>query len=509
MVTRAGAGLLERGALWETPRGVGADLSSGSSGYQSGTGHTGSDLMKEHLAEIRSLRRRLEESIQTNDRLRLQLEDRLAHSAGDKGAPTNIYIQGLDSAGQLSELRLLQEENAALQAQLQRASREGSREAELRREAEHLREAVLQERSRLKEAELETQRWAELSQRLQAEDAVRCQEVAQLRQDRQRNQETINRLQHEASVLRLQLDQSRSLSQTLQEAKRRGWENPRHTHPDEVANGALPVTFDPRELHIQQKQQLSSQPAARRRLFSGEDVSPPVRDSGPIRDSGPVRDSGPIRDSGPVAAPAVCAQQGGAPEGGHQAVGHLGDLLQQQLLEGATLAAQMEAALCSLNASQRLHQPLDRGCVSNLLSDSKTLKRTLQEAESLLQATWTADLSDSEEARRDESLRDESLRDEVVCLRMKLSERDQALRDAMERLKSSSLTKDSMEHFIVSQLSRTRDVLRRAKTNLQENKLRICSLPASVSVPSPPSGPVKVKSQGAPLSSAPLLVGAS
>ncbi|XP_014327740.2 myomegalin-like isoform X6 [Xiphophorus maculatus] len=486
MATRAGPGPLERGASWDTACGGGADLSSGSSGYQSGTGHTGSDLMKEHLAEIRSLRRRLEESIQTNDRLRLQLEDRLARSAGDKGAPTNIYIQGLDSAGQLSaELRLLQEENAALQAQLQRAGREGSREAELRREAEHLREAVLRERSRLKEAELETQRWAELSQRLQAEDAVRCQEVAQLREDRQRNQETINRLQHEASVLRLQLDHSRSLIQTLQEApqdaKRRIWENSRDSHSDEVANGALPVTFDPRELHIQLKQQLSTQPAARRRLFSGEDVSPPVRDSGPIRDSGLIA-APPQPSPGQTADPAARAQQGGTPEGGHHAVGHLGDLqaLQQQLLDGAALAAQMEAALCSLNASQRLQQPLDRGCVGNLLSDSKTLKRILQEAESLLQATWTADLTDSEEARKDESLRAE-----VVRLRTKLSEQDQALRDAMERLKSSSLTKDSMEHFIVSQLSRTRDVLSRAKTNLQ------------------------VKTQGAPLSSAPLLVGAS
>uniref|UniRef100_A0A8C2XCT8 Myomegalin n=1 Tax=Cyclopterus lumpus TaxID=8103 RepID=A0A8C2XCT8_CYCLU len=45
----------------------------------------GSDLMKEHLREIRSLRQRLEDSIQTNDRLRQQLEDRLAHSASEKG----------------------------------------------------------------------------------------------------------------------------------------------------------------------------------------------------------------------------------------------------------------------------------------------------------------------------------------------------------------------------------------------------------------------------------------
>lgn len=45
----------------------------------------GSDVMEEHLREIRSLRRRLEDSIQTNDRLRQQLEERLASSARNAG----------------------------------------------------------------------------------------------------------------------------------------------------------------------------------------------------------------------------------------------------------------------------------------------------------------------------------------------------------------------------------------------------------------------------------------
>lgn len=45
----------------------------------------GSDLMKEHLREIRTLRQRLEDSIQTNDRLRQQLEERLARTASEKG----------------------------------------------------------------------------------------------------------------------------------------------------------------------------------------------------------------------------------------------------------------------------------------------------------------------------------------------------------------------------------------------------------------------------------------
>lgn len=41
--------------------------------------------MKEHLREIRSLRQRLEDSISTNDRLRQQLEEKLAHTATEKG----------------------------------------------------------------------------------------------------------------------------------------------------------------------------------------------------------------------------------------------------------------------------------------------------------------------------------------------------------------------------------------------------------------------------------------
>jgi len=42
-------------------------------------------LLAEHLQEIRVLRQRLEESIQTNDRLREQLEKRLAEVEKDPG----------------------------------------------------------------------------------------------------------------------------------------------------------------------------------------------------------------------------------------------------------------------------------------------------------------------------------------------------------------------------------------------------------------------------------------
>lgn len=104
-------------------------------------------MIEEHLREVRCLRQRLEESIRTNERLRQQLEERLATTGRDggtaapshfsnsfveevtlkrssffcgPGAPTNIYIQGLDTVTQLSnEIRVLKEENLALQSRLQ------------------------------------------------------------------------------------------------------------------------------------------------------------------------------------------------------------------------------------------------------------------------------------------------------------------------------------------------------------------------------------------------------
>lgn len=47
--------------------------------------HVLSDLLGEHLQEIRALRQHLEESIRTNDRLREQLEKRLAEVEKDPG----------------------------------------------------------------------------------------------------------------------------------------------------------------------------------------------------------------------------------------------------------------------------------------------------------------------------------------------------------------------------------------------------------------------------------------
>ncbi|CAB1323888.1 unnamed protein product, partial [Coregonus sp. 'balchen'] len=445
---KAGASLLESSAMWDMAY--------------------GSDLMNEHLREIRSLRQRLEDSIQTNDRLRQQLEDRLANQARDKGAPTNIYIQGLDSVSQLSsEIRVLKAENLSLQARLQQASREGSKEVE------QLREAVLLGRARVKEAELETERWAEQGRRLQTQTKAQTLEITQLKQDRQSNQEAINRLQHDVNVLQQQLCESRGLAHSLQydlQIYHRVCGVPKNTHTGEGSHSWESAPFDHRDLHVQLGQQLTSgtrPPGARIQLFHDPALSPPVRDTGLFNPASPL-------------SPALEPQEvdssleGQAPDGsfanrnGRHAVGNVDDFsaLQQQILEG---------------------RPVDPGCVRRLLTSTKTLRQILEDASSLLRMFWRAALPSSEGSTQ--STKKELSLKEVHSMHQRISEQEEALKDAMERLKSSNRTKDSMEHFIVSQLSRTKDVLKKARTNLelfQENEQRMSSL-GLTSFPTPSS----------------------
>ncbi|XP_071005980.1 myomegalin-like isoform X5 [Oncorhynchus clarkii lewisi] len=478
---KAGTSLLESSAMWDMAYGAqpirisAADLSSGSSGYQSGTSHTGSDLLKEQLREIRSLRQRLEDSIQTNDRLRQQLEEGLVNQARDKGAPTNIYIQGLDSVSQLSsEIRALKEENLSLQDRLQQASRDSNKEAE------QLREALLLGRARVKEAELETERWAEPGRKLQKQTQAQTLEITQLKQDRQNNQEAIKRLQHEVNVFEQQVCESHGLIHSLQyklQMYHRVCSVPKNTHTGEGSHSGESAPFDTRDLHVQLGQQLTfatCPPAAKRQLFHDPALSPPVRETelfSPASPLSPTLDPQETDSSLEGQDPDVSFTN----RNGRHAVGHVDDFhaLQQQMLEGHVLIGKMEAALqATANHALlelSLDKPADSGFASRLLTSTKTLRQILEEANSLLRMFWRAALPSCE--GYPQSTKELSLKDEVHTLRQRLSQQEEALRDAMETLKSSNRTKDSMEHFIISQLSTTKDVLKKARTNLEVSSL--------------------------------------
>ncbi|XP_058887725.1 myomegalin isoform X4 [Acipenser ruthenus] len=530
----AEAGLLDSSAVWDMShlvRPIGTntygDVSSGSSGYQSGTSHTGTRLIEEHLGEIRSLRQRLEDSIRTNERLRQQLEERLALAGRDSGPPTNIYIQGLESVSQLSnENRVLREENLGLQARLNQASRENCVEVE------QLRDAVLSGRERVKQAELEAEQGREESRRLQSQSCEQQQEIHQLRLERQAGQDRNNRLQHEMNLLQQQLTENRQLLHSLQSELQMyervyGCANPSlsgygrdgkyHSVPSSLDLSEL--LSEVRSLRVQLEQsiqensslrqqleqqlvrssvKIDSRPSSinistpretgcRRQLFQDSVPSPPVRDTDLFNSISPFSMFSKSTDLG-VEDPEIAANQdilkprslleGDAPDGsfasknGRHVIGHVDDFsaLQQQILEGKVLVQRMEAVLQpSLSAAFleiSSNKALDYSSVKNVLSNTKTLRQILEEAASLLKMFWKAALPNAESCVQHVK-KEQSMKKEIQMLRNKITEQEDLLQNTIERLRSTNRSKESMEHFIVSQLSRTRDVLKKAKNNLE------------------------------------------
>ncbi|XP_049558127.1 myomegalin isoform X27 [Orcinus orca] len=185
--------------------------SSGSSMYQLNSKPTGTDLLEEHLGEIRNLRQRLEESICINDRLREQLEHRLSSTARGSGPTSNFYSPGLESTPQLcNENRVLREENQRLQAQLSHASREHSQETEC------LREALLTSRSQLQELEMEREHQKVERQQLLEDLKEKQQEILHFEEERLSLQEKDSRLQHKLALLQHQCEEKQQLFQSLQ-----------------------------------------------------------------------------------------------------------------------------------------------------------------------------------------------------------------------------------------------------------------------------------------------------
>ncbi|XP_076000607.1 myomegalin isoform X2 [Genypterus blacodes] len=518
---KSDSGLIACGTSWDMEN-VAQSVGSytGLSGHQPGNSQAGVNLIEEHLREVRCLRLRLEESIRNNERLRQQLEERLA-TAGCDGAPTNIYIQGLDTASQLSnEIRLLKAENLALQSSLQ-ASTDTSEEVV------QLREAVFTGRARLKQAELEAEQWKEELRRLQSHSQEQGQQIHTLRQERQASQEKTNRLQHEVSLLQQQLCESRELIHSLQSElqvydrvcsstkAQKGYLCELPGLPVELGellgevrslraqlqnsvqeNSALKQL----ELHKQLEQKLgvgsprtpslsalTASPQRdgfyRRQLLHDPAPSPPVRDIGLFNCGSPCPPYSDLDDSHSTANDSLDPHselEGEAPDGsfanrnGRHAIGHVDDFsaLQQQVLEGRSLVQRMEMTLQAclnqpLEGNQRQTNELilDYGCLRNLLSNTKTLRQILEEAMSLLKMFWRAALPSSDHMQN--LKKEQCMQEEILSLKLRVSEQEEVLKGTIQRLRSTSRTKESMEHFIVSQLSRTREVLKKARTNLE------------------------------------------
>ena len=108
--------------------------------------------------------------------------------------------------------------------------------------------------------------------------------------------------------------------------------------------------------------------------------------------------------------------------------------------------------------------------VHELLSSTNTLHQRLEESTSLLTMFWRAALPSSQGPALAGKV-GESVKRELLELKTKLSKQESLLQSTTERLKTANQQKESMEQFIFSQLTRTHDVLKKARTNLEVRKL--------------------------------------
>ncbi|KAM6218518.1 myomegalin-like isoform 28-T28 [Rhynchocyon petersi] len=433
---------------------VSGDLSLGSSVYQLNSKPTGADLLEEHLGEIRNLRQRLEESICINDRLREQLEHRLTSTTRGSGSSTNFCGQGLDSIPQLyNENRALREENRSLQAQLSHISREYSQETEC------LREALLSSRSRLQELEMELEHQKVEQQQLLEDLKEKQQEVLHFREERLSLQEKDSRLQHKLTLLQQQCEEKQQLFQSLQS-----------------------------ELQIYEALYGNSTKGPKDAMSS-----PPVRDVGmnapamafPSSSSGVGSETSIFNrtneldsDASPVSKnpPKL---EGDATDGsfankrGRHVIGHIDDYsaLKQQIGEGKLLVKKITSLVRSTCNFPGLEpqgtEVLSSEHAQELRSSSRALHHTLEESASLLTMFWRAALPDIRSPVQSSKV-GESMKKELLELRTKLSKHESLLQSTTEQLKTANQQKESMEQFIFSQLTRTHDVLKKARTNLEE-----------------------------------------
>ncbi|KAM3668168.1 myomegalin isoform 3-T3 [Ammospiza maritima maritima] len=416
---------LPRG-LWDVPPAGQLLYGALPPGYPCGQKLTGADLLEEHLVEIRNLRQRLEESICTNDRLREQLERRLAGKGS--GLPSDAYGQTPELGLQLSrENQALHEENRTLRLQRDHLSQELAR----------VQETLVAACSRAREAEAELGQRRGKQRRL-AEELSECQEsVRQLRDERRSLQEDNNRLQHSVTLLQQQSEEQRLLLQTLRA-----------------------------ELHVYE-----SLPGPSAETRAGCFPSPPVRDVGtnsaaPLLSPLPSGTSVLRRMDEPRGADVLLRKSEGLT--GAHVVGRLDTYraLEQHMVQGKALARELMCLTRPALGLPNCLLPAKEGWTGtgqgHLWGSASTLHGILEECVSLLAAFWSTVLPVSAAQHQGKVLQGE-----IAALRARLSEREDALQSTARRLRCTAQLKDSMEQFIVSQLTRTHSVLRKARTNLE------------------------------------------
>uniref|UniRef100_A0A8D3D4E0 Centrosomin N-terminal motif 1 domain-containing protein n=1 Tax=Scophthalmus maximus TaxID=52904 RepID=A0A8D3D4E0_SCOMX len=485
-----------------------------------------SDLLAEHLQEIRALRHRLEESIRTNDRLREQLEKRLAEV--EKDPATNIFIHGNEEQGHLAnEVRFLWGQNQALKEQLNLGSRDKQKENE------KLRETLARRTAKLEQSRKESEALRQENRRLLEMLELSSQENSKLQESLHCSKEELQRLQCEVKLQRQQLSDSqhllKSLRVELQVYEKIKTDAQKHNDSSETTQesasrpaGSLDLSellSEIRHLRLQLERSIQTNTALRQRLeeqlLRGPNRSETINinyllsspDEGgrsPGREGVDLRHSfqsyneytsvlhdekrharsevggGSLSSSSgdsSSSAPSrlVPGHRMWANRNGRHVLGLIEDFnaLRKQISEGRKLSRGMDTQL-----QECLHNKvIEQQHVKSLSSSMNTMQQVLEEAGRLLKLVWRVSLPAAYTAGdSSNNQQDELLKNEISRLKSRLSQQERMLSGAVKRLRTTNQLKEGMERVIVDQLSLTHGVLKKARGNLETNYCALLGL---------------------------------
>ncbi|XP_061265170.1 myomegalin isoform X13 [Bos javanicus] len=265
---------------------------------------------------------------------------------------------------------------------------------------------------------------------------------------------------------------------------------------------------------INQKFPTNTDPGNKQPFFQDSVASPPVRDVGMnspvlVFPSSSSAAPGPetttfsrTNELGLDASPVMKNPpklEGDATDGsfankhGRHVIGHIDDYsaLREQIGEGRLLVKKIASLVrptCSFSGLEApgiepqgcpwllpLSQVMGSEGIQELRSSATALHHRLEESASLLTMFWRAALPSSPGPVLVDKV-GESMKKELLELRTKLSKQESLLQSTSERLKTANQQKESMEQFIFSQLTRTHDVLKKARTNLEKTSYKTASV---------------------------------
>uniref|UniRef100_A0A8D1XAR7 CDK5 regulatory subunit-associated protein 2 n=1 Tax=Sus scrofa TaxID=9823 RepID=A0A8D1XAR7_PIG len=407
------------------------------------------DLLMEHIQEIRSLRKRLEESIKTNEKLRRQLERQGPEL--DPGS-SNMFAFGSELHNSLtSEIRFLRKQNQALNTMLAKGSRDKQKENE------KLRESLSRKTANLEHLQREFACVRGENERLQRElDEKEAQNRRQL-QEISHGRSELSRMQEEAKLRQQQLSQNDKLLQSLR-VELKVYEKLDEEHRRPRDGDKCPVAIDISCDLFDSSPAVPPRSASETPLLSGNDMDTLSCDSG-----GSMITSSTSR--------LIPGHRLWASESGCHVLGLIEDYyaLCEQIDQGQKLLAEMDIQI------QETPSPADQELVikglhsappSSFIPRVSAARLILDEAARLLSLLWRVSLPTDGQCT-------------LHCEQKKLFEQEKKLQNTMKLLQLSK----NQEKAIFDQLVVTHKILRKARGNLE---LRPGSVHPGTSSPSRP-----------------------